>query len=162
MTGLLAYAVSDPTRGTGSTDQGAGEPAPDFVLTGFDGASYSLSMYRGRPVFLYFWASWCVPCREEAPLLEALWREYQRRDVVFLGVNVQDGEDDARSFLDEFNITFPNVRDGSGRVYIDYGVYGVPESFFIRRDGVIQQRWIGPLEEQQLREALESLLNTPR
>ncbi len=82
-----------------------------------------------------FWASWCVPCRQEAPLLEATWRAYRDQGVVFVGVNFQDEERAARRFLDEFGITFPNGPDPGSRIAIDYGVYGIPELFFHRPPG---------------------------
>ena len=107
--GLLAYGFTREPRAIPSPL--VGKPAPDFQLTLFDGSQVRLSDFRDRVVFLNFWASWCPPCRAEAPLLEAAWRHYRDRGVVFLGVNIQDREASAREFLEEFGITFPNGRD---------------------------------------------------
>ncbi len=121
------------------------KPAPPFTLTLFDGSMLRLEQLRGKVVFLNFWASWCVPCREEARDLEAAWRKYQTQDVVFVGVNIQDKEPDARAFLEEFGITYPNGVDHGSRIAIDYGVYGIPETFFIDREGRITYKHIGAL-----------------
>jgi cytochrome c biogenesis protein CcmG/thiol:disulfide interchange protein DsbE len=85
----------------------------------------------GQPVVINFWASWCVPCREEAPTLEQNWRKYKDQGVRFLGVNVQDSEDDARAFVEEFGITFPSVPDTDLKLWTKFGVRGLPETFFI-------------------------------
>ena len=158
LSALLGFATFGKGSGVGGVAVERNRVAPDFTLPSFAGGEISLANYSGKPVFLYFWASWCIPCREEAPMLEAMWREYEPRGLVFLGVNIQDREEDAIAFLREFNTTFPNVRDTDGRVYIDYGVYGVPEIFFIRRDGTIASSWIGGIKEEQLRPLLDDLL----
>lgn len=154
---LLGFGLSRGD-GTGATNDSVGRVAPDFNLPSLDGGTVSLSQFRGRPVFVYFWASWCVPCREEAPGIEATWRDYRGRGVAFLGVNMQDSDDAARAFVREFNTTFPTLRDRDGSVYIDYGVYGVPEAFFVDARGTIAQRWIGPLTAEDLRTALDRLV----
>ncbi len=122
-----------------------GKMAPAFTLTLFDGNTLHLEDLRGKAVFLNFWASWCPPCRAEARTLEAAWRKYQDQDVVFLGIDIQDTEEDARAFLREFGVTYPNGRDGSGKIAIDYGVWGIPETFFIDREGRITYKHIGAL-----------------
>lgn len=86
---------------------------------------------RGRPVVINFWASWCIPCREEAPLLEKTWRAYRDQGVVFLGVNIKDAESDARRFVQDFDITYPIVRDLDQSLTQDFGVKGLPETFFV-------------------------------
>jgi peroxiredoxin len=104
-----------------------------------------LEDFRGKVVFLNFWASWCVPCRAEAKDLESAWKKYKDRGVVFVGVNIQDKEDDARRFIEEFGITYMNGRDATGRIAIDYGVWGIPETFFIDRHGRITYKHVGAL-----------------
>ncbi|MBI4537423.1 MAG: TlpA family protein disulfide reductase [candidate division NC10 bacterium] len=141
--GLLAYGFTTDPRAIPSTM--VGKPARDFSLTLFDGRTVRLSDFRGKVVFLNFWASWCPPCREEAPLLEAAWRRYQTQGVVFLGVDIQDREEDARRFVQAFGITYPNGRDDRGRIAIDYGVYGIPETYFIDPSGRITAKYIGAL-----------------
>jgi cytochrome c biogenesis protein CcmG/thiol:disulfide interchange protein DsbE len=87
-------------------------------------------------------------------MVESLWREYGTK-VVFVGVNMQDTEANAQAFAREFNLTFPLARDTDGRVYVDYGVYGVPESFFVDSAGVVTHRWIGAVNAEDLRAVLE-------
>jgi cytochrome c biogenesis protein CcmG, thiol:disulfide interchange protein DsbE len=117
--------------------------APPFTLTLFDGRTVSLSDLRGKAVFLNFWASWCVPCRAEAKDLEAAWQRLKDKDLVFLGVALQDPEKDSRAFLEEFNVTYANGRDDSGKIAVDYGVWGIPESFFIDPQGRITYKHVG-------------------
>lgn len=106
---LLAYGFTREPRYIESPI--IGRPAPGFALTLFDEQAVALDDFRGKVVFVNFWASWCPPCRAEAPMLEATWRRLQEQGVVFLGVNTQDDEPRARAFLQEFGITFPNGRD---------------------------------------------------
>jgi len=109
-----------------------GEQAPEFDLLLLDGSgSLSSDELRGAPVVVNFWASWCIPCREEAPLLERAWRDYRDDGVVFLGVNIKDAKSDARRFVHEFDITYPTVRDVDQTLTRDFGVKGLPETFFI-------------------------------
>jgi cytochrome c biogenesis protein CcmG/thiol:disulfide interchange protein DsbE len=135
--------------------------APDFTLQQFDGGAFRLSEQRGKVVMLDFWASWCIPCREEALKLEALWGEYQARGVVFVGVAYADTETGARAFLDEFNISYPNGPDLGTRISQAYRMRGVPEKFLIDRCGQIRQVVVGPVSHAQLRQALETLLAEP-
>jgi cytochrome c biogenesis protein CcmG, thiol:disulfide interchange protein DsbE len=136
-----------------------GRPAAKFTLTSFAGAPISLGEYRGRVVLLNFWASWCVPaCYDEAPTLERTWRAYKDRGVAVLGIDVQDKEEPARKFLAQFGHTFPNAPDPGGRVAVDYGVYGVPETFFIDRQGRVRFKQVGALTDAVARERLETLL----
>lgn len=141
--GLLAYGFTRDARYIQSPL--VAKQAPSFTLTLFDGDAIRLEDFRGKVVFLNFWASWCVPCRAEARDLEAAWKKYKDRGVVFLGVNIQDKEEDARGFLKEFGITYLNGRDSSGKIAIDYGVWGIPETFFIDRQGRITYKHVGAL-----------------
>lgn len=155
--GLLAYGFRTDPRAIPSPL--VGRPAAPFTLTTFDGQPASLEGFRGRVVVLNFWASWCYPaCYEEAPILEAGWRAYRDRGVVVLGVDIQDTEAAARRFIAQFGLTFPNAPDPSGRVSIDYGVYGVPETFVIDRRGVIRAKHVGAVTERLFRDAVEPLL----
>jgi len=103
----------------------------------------TLEDLRGKAVFLNFWASWCPPCRAEARDLEAAWQKLKDKNVVFLGVLIQDTEKNALDFLKEFNVTYPNGRDASGKIAVDYGVWGIPESFFIDPQGRITYKHVG-------------------
>jgi cytochrome c biogenesis protein CcmG/thiol:disulfide interchange protein DsbE len=140
---LLAYGFGRETKDIPSPL--VGRPAPGFSLGLFDGSTVRLEHLRGKIVFLNFWASWCPPCRTEAPVLEEAWRKFKGPDVVFLGINTQDKEEAARDFLDEFSITYPNGRDEGGKIAIDYGIWGLPETFFIDRAGRITYKHVGAI-----------------
>ena len=113
--------------------------------------SLSLDEVQGSPVVLNFWASWCVPCREEAPLLARGWDRWGPKGVVFLGLNMQDLTDDAGGFLVEFENTYPNVRDQTDEVADEWGVTGIPETFFLAADGRVVNHVIGVVSPQQMR-----------
>lgn len=147
MLGLLVFVTARGTRPASLTvalARGQTPPAPAFVLPRLDGeGTVSLEALRGKVVVLNFWASWCVPCRDEAPALEATWQRYKDRGVVVLGVNVQDLVPAAQRFLRETATTFPTVRDKDNTVYRAYGLTGVPETFFIDRAGRIVRKFPG-------------------
>jgi cytochrome c biogenesis protein CcmG/thiol:disulfide interchange protein DsbE len=131
-------------------------PAPDFALVLFEGGSFRLSEESGKTVLVNFWASWCPPCREEAPALEAAWRAHRDRGVVFVGVNVWDRERDARAFLAEYRSTYPNGPD-PGRTALDFGVRGLPETFVVAPDGQVVRKWIGPITEAEIASLLAGM-----
>ncbi|MBI2320729.1 MAG: TlpA family protein disulfide reductase [Chloroflexi bacterium] len=133
-------------------------PAPAFAVTGFDGQPLRMDDLRGQVVVLNFWASWCPPCRQEAPILERVWRAYKGRGVVFVGLGIWDRDEDAQAFLKDFGITYRNGADRTGEVAIAYGVTGLPETFFITREGWIARKWVGPLSDQQLSGVIDELL----
>jgi cytochrome c biogenesis protein CcmG, thiol:disulfide interchange protein DsbE len=139
--GLLAFGFTRDARYI--TSPLLAKPAPPFTVTLFDGQTISLEELRGKTVFLNFWASWCPPCRAEARDLEAAWQRVKDKDVVFIGVALQDTEANSREFLKEFNVTYPNGKDPSGRMAVDYGTWGIPESFFIDAEGRITYKHVG-------------------
>lgn len=116
----------------------------------------SLQELRGQRVVLNFWASWCIPCREEAPLLERTWRNARREGVLFVGLDMQDVTADARDFLRHFRIDYLNVRDPSNTVARRYGVTGLPETFFITPDGRIVSHVIGVSTPTDLRDGIDA------
>lgn len=139
-----------------------GQPAPNFELTAFngdfDGQHFSLNDLRGQPVVLNFWASWCVECDKEMALLEQAWNDYRDQGVWFIGVDYLDIDSEGLAYLDRYNITYPNAPDIGSRVYQDYQCTGVPETFFIDKDGTIQHVQIGPLSQPKLYGLLDSLV----
>ncbi|MFQ5875157.1 MAG: TlpA family protein disulfide reductase [Dehalococcoidia bacterium] len=156
---IMAWGMLNQSPVTGKSGfTRIGKPAPDFTIASFSGETVSLSDYRGSPVVVNFWASWCGPCRLEAPVLERVWRRFELDGVMFLGVNIQDLEKDARAYIREFDITYPNGPDDTGLTTIDYGVGGIPVTFFIDRDGVVARRYVGALKESRLIAWTEELL----
>jgi cytochrome c biogenesis protein CcmG/thiol:disulfide interchange protein DsbE len=157
---LLAYGFRLNPRDVPSPL--VGRPAAPFSLTTLEGQPLSLADQRGKVVVLNFWASWCHPaCYDEAPALERSWRGYRDRGVVVIGIDVQDTAEAARKFMSDFSLSFPNVRDLAGKVSVDYGVYGVPETFFIDRKGVIRAKHVGAVNDAIFRAEVERLLGEP-
>ena len=154
---VLAYGFRTDPRAIPSPL--VGRPALPFALTTYEGAPVSLEAHRGHVVLLNFWASWCYPaCYEEAPVLESAWRAYREQGLVVLGVDIQDTEAAGRRFIQQFGLTFPNAPDPKGKVSIDYGVYGVPETFLIDRRGLIRDKKVGAVTEAYIKERVEALL----
>jgi len=160
---LLAVAMAQGVGGVveGRSDGGQ-QVAPDFSLKRLDGEVFSLAGQADRPVFLYFWASWCIPCEEEAPLIETLWPEYRDRGWMFLGVNIWDREEDARAFVERHGLTFPLARDEEGEVYLEYGVQALPTAFFITPGLQRYARYDGLLSEEKLRGLLDEVQDDRR
>ncbi len=150
---LLAYGFTIDPRYIPSPL--VARPAPAFTLRLFDGGTLRLEDLRGKVVFVNFWASWCPPCRDEAPALEGAWHRYKDQGVVFVGVDIQDKEPAARAFLAEFGITYPNGTDPTNLVAIDYGVWGIPETFFIDTKGRITHKHVGALTPEVITARLE-------
>ncbi|MCG3209684.1 MAG: Thiol-disulfide oxidoreductase ResA [Anaerolineae bacterium] len=132
---------------------------PDFTLPLFDGSEVTLSELKGQVVVVNFWASWCIPCRDEAPFLERAWRKYRDQGVMFIGVDYLDTDKDAQAFLAEFEVSYPNGPDIGTKIAKQYHLTGVPETYFIANDGRLGDMEIGPLTEERLIQAIEKLLN---
>ena len=132
---LLTPAQDESHLGSAQSNMSPldGHPAPDFtlaILSARPGPPIHLASLKGKPVMLNFWASWCDPCKQEAPLLEATWQQVRSQGIVFLGIDFEDRQSDGLSFLQTYGITYPNVIDASGSVAINYGVTGFQETFF--------------------------------
>ena len=159
--GLVAFllvllglrVVADDRAAALAADVAAGKapPAPPLALPRLAGpGSVDLSALRGKVVLLNFWASWCVPCKQEAGMMEAAWRRWRGRGVVFLGVDAQDFEGDARRFVRAHHVTYLNVHDGGGSTASRYGVTGFPETWFVDRRGKLVEHVSGPLASNRL------------
>jgi cytochrome c biogenesis protein CcmG/thiol:disulfide interchange protein DsbE len=154
---LLAYGFALDPRSVPSPL--VGRPAAAFTLTAFDGSPVALEALRGKIVIVNFWASWCNPaCYDEAPVLERTWRTYRDRGVVVIGVDMQDTKEAAQEFIRRFALTFPNAPDPGGKIAVEYGVYGVPETFFVDRAGTIRAKHVGAITDDVMRGTLERLL----
>jgi cytochrome c biogenesis protein CcmG/thiol:disulfide interchange protein DsbE len=135
-----------------------GHAAPSFQLQSFDGRPVSFAALKGKPVILNFWASWCLSCKDEHQALLAAWRQYGSRGVSFVGVDYNDRIGDARSFLQKHGGGWPELRDPAGETAIDYGVYGVPETYFIDRNGVVVYKSTGPVTPDVLTREIRKML----
>ena len=166
--GLVALFLFGLLRGPPDRDIASNlvdKQVPGFVLPVYEryqttyGPTLDLADYKGKPLVLNFWASWCAPCRDEAPVLETAWRKYGN-DVLIVGVQSQDrgARDNGRAFINQFDLSFPNVFDDDSAAFIDYGVFGIPETFFIRPDGTLALRYTGQLTTELLDTQIEGLM----
>ncbi len=152
---LRAHNATQPTSGM----------APEFTLSvyqGYDGGlgkqTFKLSDLRGKVVFINFWASWCVPCRDEQPVLQSTWQQYRDKGVVFVGIDYVDTEPAALSYLREFGVSYPNGPDLRTKISPKYHIQGVPESFLVDRQGKIVWFKIAPIAADELTAQLDRVL----
>jgi cytochrome c biogenesis protein CcmG/thiol:disulfide interchange protein DsbE len=133
-------------------------PAREFQVVTLEGDPVSLRGLRGKVVMLDFWSSWCPPCRTEAPALSQVYREYRDRDVEFIGMAIWDAPGSVEDHVLEFDVPYHNAMDDKGEIAIDYGVAGIPEKFFIDREGKLVRSFVGPMDAGSLREVLDEIL----
>jgi cytochrome c biogenesis protein CcmG/thiol:disulfide interchange protein DsbE len=153
--GLLAFGLLNK----GAAKIALGEPVPDKVLPALPGpGSGSVGDYRGEWVLVNLWASWCVPCREEAPVLERFYERNRGRDTTVVGINVQDNEGDAVAFLAEHPTGYPQLRSVGDERSDAFGSTGVPENFLVEPDGDLALIWRGPVDDQFLHERVLPLI----
>ncbi|HYX44982.1 MAG TPA: TlpA disulfide reductase family protein [Acidimicrobiales bacterium] len=161
--GVLALVLATVGSDTApSSSTAGGDRAPAFRLPDVrdESGPVSLEEFRGRPVVLNFWASWCVPCRNEMPALQEVSEEVQDR-IAFVGVNHQDSRDDAIAFLDETGVRFPAGYDPEGGTATAYGLYGMPTTIFVSPDGRILERHRGEISKAELRREIKRLFTPP-
>ncbi len=152
---MALFAVGIQIRSAKPVEAGL---APQFTMPLFGGGTFSLAEQRGKVVVVNFWASWCVPCRQEAPILENTWRKYKDKGAVFVGVDYVDTDKEAMAFIQEFNVTYPNGPDiGTDRARA-FHIQGVPETYFVGKDGQLYGNHIGPIDEATLSAKIDELL----
>ena len=157
--GLLAWGLLNREAVTGRSGvTRVDKPAPPISMELLDGQRLEVPMGPGVPMLVNFWASWCPPCRDEAALLERAWRTYRGDGVLFVGVDIQDSEAEARSYVRQYDITYPNGLDTDGKITIDYGVIGLPVTFFVDSSGIVRRRWVGAIDATTLDAWLNELI----
>jgi cytochrome c biogenesis protein CcmG/thiol:disulfide interchange protein DsbE len=132
----------------------AGNQMPDFELTSLNNSSIHITQYLGKPVIVNFWASWCIPCKQEMPLLERYYQN-QKGNLIILGVNYEEPADIARPFVLENQITFPILLDLQGKVRDQFMIRGFPTSLFINAKGIFVAEHIGALDEESIKSYLQ-------
>jgi cytochrome c biogenesis protein CcmG, thiol:disulfide interchange protein DsbE len=125
--------------------------AKSFQTTTFDGQAISLEQFRGRPIILNFWASWCVSCRQEAHIIEAAWQQYGNEGAVFIGIAINDTREASLGFIRRYGKTYLLAPDDkTGTISLDYGVTAVPETFLIDKTGVITEKVLGAINKKTI------------
>jgi len=135
-----------------------GQPAADFSIDRFDGGKFHLSDHKGKPVLINFFASWCVSCGTEIPVLARVSPEYQKKGVVFVGVAINDTETKARKFIAKYNLEYATGLDKSGEIRKNYQIYGMPTTLFVDKKGIISHLHLGGVTEDLLKHELDKLL----
>ena len=164
--GLLALLLTQlltPASPKSSSDPLIGHPASNFSLAMLGPSpgksTLSLSDFKGKSIVLNFWASWCEPCKEEAPLLESSWKQMQvqGKDVVFLGIDFEEATSAATGFLQLYSISYPAVLDADGSVATKYGIVSLPDTIFINQKGIVMRKVSQQLTAQLLASGLQSI-----
>lgn len=135
-----------------------GKDAPSFVLKTFDNESINFDEQSDKAFVINFWSSWCIPCKDETAVLNRANIRYSNDDVEFVGVNIWDVEKNARNFLKSYRTNYNNGYDPTKQIHVDYGIQGVPETFFINKEGIIINRFQGELTDNILNYFTSQLL----
>ena len=157
--GVATVSAAVPLRA-----QHPGDTAPAFTLKTLEGSPDSLSSYKGHPVLLNFWGTWCPPCREEMPRLVATYHAHQSAGLIILAIDLTDQElskKDVQRFVAEFQMPFPVLLDERGKVFRRYKLHGLPTSVFIGADGVVRAVNPGPTSATALQQHLAEILPAP-
>ena len=167
--GLLVWGIAQ----SGSSPGGAGvnsnfgevvvteQVAPDLKLITLDGNIMDLSELHGQLVMVDFWSSWCAPCLLEAQELSDSYHDYKSKGVEFLGVAIWDQERNVQRYVDKFSLDYPNAIDTNGIVPISFGVRGIPEKYFIDKNGQLIRKFVGPMTSEILGDVLDEILANP-
>lgn len=181
---LVVFVVTRPIGGAGSasnTDPGAtfyrisaetqgldiGQRAPELegddggkstALTDLDGRPLTLAAFKGHPVWINFWATWCPPCQRETPVLRDAYEAHKADGLVLVGIDVQEDAEAVRGYATKYGLTYPIGLDVTGAVFRAYRIFGLPSHYFIDRDGVIRGRYFGPLTNDLIAQQLKVIL----
>lgn len=164
--GLLAWGVlhQDAKPGSLAVYDSTGEAAvkvrvmPQFTLRTFDDAQFESIALQGKVVMIDFWASWCPPCKAEAPTLNRVYQAYKAKGVEFVGVAIWDRDVDVQKFLDAAGTSFTTGKDPRGELAVEFGLTGIPEKYFVNAHGEIVRKFVGPLDEARLSKVLDEIL----
>jgi cytochrome c biogenesis protein CcmG/thiol:disulfide interchange protein DsbE len=163
---VVAFAVASLLLTRGDAKNGLSskstletkEAAPDFTLALIKGGTFHLGNHKGKPILINFFASWCLPCRDEAPVLEKIAHEYEAKGVIFLAIAIDDTEEKINDFVARYGVTFPVGLDKTAAIQKSFGLYGIPTTYFVSKQGVINYFHSGVVTEELLRHELDKLL----
>ncbi len=156
--GLLLFRGDAAKDSASPSSSATKEAAPNFTLVLLDGKNFQLSDYKGKPVLINFFASWCLPCREEMPAIEKIVGEYTNKGVVFLAISTDDTEANAKDFIKKYGVTFPAGIDKTTEIQKFFGLYGIPTTYFIDKQGIVNYFHSGAVTEELLQNELDKLL----
>ncbi len=155
----LVLLLAGCSAGSESTGTQVGERAPDFQLQSLNGQTISLSDLRGEPVLLNFWATWCGPCVSEMPHLEQIYQEWSNKGLVLWTIDIGESSSQAQGFMQYYNLSLPVLLDTQQRVAQKYSIMGIPSTFFIDKDGIIQGKKVGAfLSEEEIEQYLREIM----
>ena len=159
--GLLIYVMFDALYGEKTISVKSpliSNESPKFTLKTFDGNNITLDDFKGKAVLLNFWASWCNSCKQESKEMESSYVKMSHKNIEFIGVNVMDDKRNALKYLQDYGGSFIHAYDPTNKIHIDYGIEGVPETFFISPNGIVTDKYRGPLTEEIIFSYMEKAL----
>jgi cytochrome c biogenesis protein CcmG, thiol:disulfide interchange protein DsbE len=154
----VAYLLLAPGKAAAGTGVAIGAKAPDFELKTEDGKKVKLSDFKGKPVMVNFFATWCTACRKEMPTLQEAYKKYEAQGFVILAVDLNESNLVVQAFREKLNLTFPIVIDENDRVTRLYDIIPLPTSYFVDKEGNVQAKWTGEINMGQLESILKKLL----